>query len=157
VAARPQAGAAAADPADWPTVDVYIPSYNESLDIVKPTVFAALGMDWPADKFNVYILDDGRRPEFRAFAEEVGCGYIIRPDNKGAKAGNINHALKVTDGEFIVIFDCDHAPTRAFLQLTMGWMLRDRRSRWCRRRTTSIRPTLSSGTCTRAGVCPMRG
>ena len=114
------------DPSTWPTVDVYVPTYNESMDIVRPTVFAAMAMDWPADKFNVYILDDGRRPEFRAFAEEVGCGYVIRPDNKGAKAGNINHALKVTDGEFIAIFDCDHAPTRAFLQLTMGWMLRDR-------------------------------
>lgn len=115
-------------PADtrlWPTVDVFIPTYNESLDVVKSTVMAALAMDWPEDKLNVYILDDGRRPEFRKFAEDIGCGYITRPDNKGAKAGNINHALKLTDGEFVAIFDSDHVPTRAFLQLTMGWMFRD--------------------------------
>ncbi len=116
-----------ADPASWPTVDVFIPTYNESLDVVKPTVLAALALDWPADKFNVYILDDGRRPEFRAFAEACGAGYVIRPDNKGAKAGNINHALTLTEGEYIAIFDCDHVPTRAFLQLTLGWMLRDPR------------------------------
>jgi cellulose synthase (UDP-forming) len=115
------------DPAEWPTVDVYVPSYNESLDIVRPTVLAAMNIDWPRDKLNVYILDDGRRPEFRQFAEDVGCGYVIRPDNKGAKAGNINHALKHTDGEYIAIFDCDHAPTRAFLQMTAGWMVRDAR------------------------------
>ncbi len=115
-----------ADPEDWPVVDVFIPTYNESLEIVKPTVFAALGLDWPQHKMNVYILDDGRRDEFRQFADEIGCGYIIRPDNKGAKAGNINHALKQTDGEYVVIFDCDHVTTRAFLQLTLGWMLRDR-------------------------------
>jgi cellulose synthase (UDP-forming) len=115
------------DPADWPTVDVYVPSYNESLDIVRPTVLAAMNIDWPRDKLNIYILDDGRRPEFRDFAEQVGCGYVIRPDNKGAKAGNINHALKHTDGEFIAIFDCDHAPTRAFLQMTAGWLVRDKR------------------------------
>ncbi|MCS6932446.1 MAG: UDP-forming cellulose synthase catalytic subunit, partial [Acetobacteraceae bacterium] len=114
------------DPAEWPTVDVFIPTYNESLDVVRPTVIAALAMDWPADKFNVWILDDGRRPEFRAFAEEIGCGYIIRPDNKGAKAGNINHALSVTDGEYVAIFDCDHVPTRAYLQLTLGWLVKDR-------------------------------
>lgn len=115
------------DPAEWPSVDVYVPSYNESLDIVRPTVLACMNIDWPRDKLNVYVLDDGRRPEFRTFCEEVGCGYIIRPDNKGAKAGNINHALKHTDGEYVAIFDCDHAPTRAFLQMTAGWLVRDKR------------------------------
>jgi len=115
------------DPESWPTVDVYIPSYNESLDLVRPTVFAAMNMDYPRDKLNVWILDDGRRPEFRDFAEEAGCGYIIRPDNKGAKAGNLNHAMRHTTGEYIAIFDCDHAPTRAFLQLTLGWLVRDKR------------------------------
>jgi cellulose synthase (UDP-forming) len=115
------------DVESWPEVDVYIPSYNESLDLVRPTVLAAMNMDYPRDKLNVWILDDGRRPEFRAFAEEVGCGYIIRPDNKGAKAGNLNHAMKHTTGEYIAIFDCDHAPTRAFLQMTLGWLVRDRK------------------------------
>ncbi|MCB4820846.1 UDP-forming cellulose synthase catalytic subunit [Roseicella aerolata] len=114
------------DSAEWPTVDVYIPTYNESLDVVKPTIYAALALDWPRDKLNIYVLDDGRRAEFREFCAAVGAGYIIRPDNKGAKAGNINHALTKTDGEYVAIFDCDHVPTRAFLQLTMGWMLRDR-------------------------------
>lgn len=82
-----------ADTDEWPAVDVFIPSYNEPLEVVRPTVFAALALDWPADRLNVYLLDDGRREDFRRFAEEVGCNYIIRPDNKGAKAGNINHAL----------------------------------------------------------------
>ncbi|MBS7813576.1 UDP-forming cellulose synthase catalytic subunit [Roseococcus pinisoli] len=116
-----------ADPDQWPTVDVYIPTYNESLDLVQPTVLAAMNMDYPRDKLNVWILDDGRRPEFRDFAEQAGCGYITRPDNKGAKAGNLNHAMRHTDGEYIAIFDCDHAPTRAFLQLTLGWLERDKR------------------------------
>jgi cellulose synthase (UDP-forming) len=113
------------DPATWPSVDVYIPTYNEDLELVRPTVLAALSMDWPADRLHVWILDDGRRPEFRDFAEQCGAGYIIRPDNKGAKAGNLNHAMAHTTGDFIAIFDCDHVPTRAFLQMTMGWMLRD--------------------------------
>ena len=116
-----------ADTSLWPSVDVYICSYNESLDLVRPTVFAAMAMDWPAEKLNVWILDDGRREDFRAFAAECGCGYIIRPDNKGAKAGNLNHAMRHTTGEFIAIFDCDHAPTRSFLQLSLGWLVRDAR------------------------------
>ncbi len=112
----------------WPDVDIFIPTYNEALDVVRPTVLAALSIDWPADKFHVYILDDGRRPEFRAFSEEAGCVYaVIRPDNKHAKAGNINHALKQTKAPYIAIFDCDHIPTRSFLQLTVGWFLKDQR------------------------------
>ena len=113
------------EPETWPMVDVYIPTYNESLEIVRNTVYAAMDMDYPADKFRVFILDDGRREEFREFARQADCGYLTRSDNLHAKAGNLNAALKKTDGELIVVFDCDHVPTRAFLQLTVGWFQRD--------------------------------
>ncbi|WP_395337354.1 UDP-forming cellulose synthase catalytic subunit [Novosphingobium sp. BL-8H] len=111
----------------WPTVDIYIPTYNESLDIVRNTVFAAMDLDYPADRYRVFILDDGKRAEFRAFAREAGCGYITRDNNLHAKAGNLNAAMGKTDGELIAIFDCDHVPTRAFLQLTVGWFQKDPR------------------------------
>jgi cellulose synthase (UDP-forming) len=115
------------DPRTWPSVDIYIPTYNEPLSVVRPAAFAAQGIDWPADKLRVYLLDDGRRPEFEAFAREAGIGYLSRDDNRHAKAGNINHALPRTQGDYIAIFDCDHVPTRSFLQTTMGTFLRDPR------------------------------
>src|SRR3954447_4257934 len=111
----------------WPSVDIFIPTYNEPLDVVRPTVLAAMGIDWPTDRMHVYILDDGRRTEFRNFAEECGAGYLTRFDNKHAKAGNINAALKNTSSEYIAIFDCDHIATRSFLQLTMGWFGLDKK------------------------------
>jgi cellulose synthase (UDP-forming) len=111
--------------ATLPIVDVYVPTYNESLDIVRTTVFAAMAMDYPHDRFRVFILDDGRRPEFRDFARSAGCGYLTRSNNLHAKAGNLNAALKRTDGELICVFDCDHVPTRAFLQMTVGWFQED--------------------------------
>ncbi|MGO2499115.1 MAG: UDP-forming cellulose synthase catalytic subunit [Vibrio litoralis] len=110
---------------EWPTIDLMIPTYNEDLDVVRATAYAALGVDWPSDKINIYILDDGKRDSFRDFALEAGVGYIRRPLNNHAKAGNINYALKQTSGEFVAIFDCDHIPTRAFFQLTMGWFIKD--------------------------------
>jgi len=113
------------DTSDWPSVDVFIPSYNEPLKVVRPTVLAAMQMDWPRDKLRVHILDDGRRPEFRAFAASAHVGYLTRPDNAHAKAGNINAALKKTSGDLVAIFDCDHVPTRSFLQMTVGWFTRD--------------------------------
>lgn len=113
------------DPSRWPTVDVYIPTYNEPLSVVKTSVLAALSMDWPREKLNVYLLDDGNRDSFRDFAAEAGARYLRRADNRHAKAGNLNHALARTDGELIAIFDCDHVPVRSFLQTTVGWLLRD--------------------------------
>jgi cellulose synthase (UDP-forming) len=112
---------------EWPHVDVLIPTYNEPLDVVRYTALGALNMDWPADKMHVYILDDGRRKEFEQFSFEAGIGYKIRNDNKHAKAGNINTALKSMTSPYVAIFDCDHVPTRSFLQMTMGWFLRDRK------------------------------
>lgn len=113
------------DTSQWPTVDLLIPTYNEDLAVVRTTVLAALGMDWPEDKLKIHILDDGNRSEFRDFAHYAGVGYITRTDNRGAKAGNLNNALRQLDGELVAIFDCDHIPVRAFLQMTVGWFLRD--------------------------------
>lgn len=113
------------DDREWPTVDIMIPTYNEDLSVIKPTIFAALGIDWPKDKVNIYLLDDGKRPPLKVFAEEVGVHYIARPTNEYAKAGNINYALTQANGEYVAIFDCDHVPTRSFLQLTLGWFLKD--------------------------------
>jgi cellulose synthase (UDP-forming) len=115
------------NPQDWPHVDVLIATYNEPLDVVRYTALGALNMDWPAEKLHVYILDDGRRTQFEQFARDAGVGYRSRPDNEHAKAGNINAALKTVDSPLVAIFDADHVPTRSFLQMTVGWFLRDPR------------------------------
>ena len=113
------------DSALWPTVDLLIPTYNEPLAVVENTVFGAQAVDYPLDKLRIYILDDGRREEFREFAQALGVGYITRPDNAHAKAGNLNHALTLIDGELLALFDSDHVPNRAFLQLTVGGFIDD--------------------------------
>lgn len=111
----------------WPSVDIFVPTYNEDLNVVKNTIYASLGIDWPKDKLKVWILDDGGREEFRQFAKQVGVEYIARTTHEHAKAGNINNALKYAKGEFVSIFDCDHVPTRSFLQMTMGWFLKEKK------------------------------
>lgn len=108
------------DVSEWPTVDVFIPSLAEPLQTVAPTVLAAMAMDYPADKLRVHLLDDGGRADFKAFAAEVGCAYVARDGNRGAKAGNLNNAMAKTDADLVAIFDADCPPTRAFLQLTAG-------------------------------------
>lgn len=111
------------DPSKLPWVDIFIPTYNEDEAIVGRTVTGALLIDYP--KKRVYVLDDGRRPHIEALARRLGCGYLTRGDNKHAKAGNINAALKRTHGELVAIFDADHVPVRSFLQMTVGFFLQD--------------------------------
>ncbi len=115
-------------PADedlWPHVDVLIPTYNEPLSLVRYTALAANNIDYPPEKLHVYILDDGTRAGFAEFASNAGIGYVIRAKHDHAKAGNINHALTQMSSPLVTIFDCDHVPTRSFLQVTAGWFLHD--------------------------------
>ncbi len=109
----------------WPTVDVFIPTYNEDLAVVRPTVYAAAGIDWPEDKLRVHLLDDGNRAQFREFARQAGVNYTVRPDRLHAKAGNLNYSLQKTNADLIAVFDCDHVPARSFLKTTAGEFLAD--------------------------------
>lgn len=99
-------------------VDVFIPTYNEDVEILEATLTGCRLMTYP---HRTYLLDDGRREEVRKLAERFGVGYITRPDNRHAKAGNLNHALKHTDGEFIVVLDADMVPQPDFLDRTLGY------------------------------------
>ncbi len=99
-------------------VDVYVPTYNEDTGLLRRTVLGAKSIRYP---HQTYVLDDGNRPEVRAMAEELGVEYIAREEHHHAKAGNINHALRLTKGEFVAIFDADHVPQPNFLDRTLGF------------------------------------
>ena len=102
-----------------PSVDVFIPTYNEGPDVLHRTILAALGIDYP--KFQVWVLDDGGRDWLAEFCAENGANYVRRPDRRHAKAGNLNHALSVTSGDLFAIFDADFAASRNFLYRTVGF------------------------------------
>ena len=102
-----------------PSVDVFIPTYDEPAFILRRTIIGCQAMDYPNKQ--VYLLDDTRRPEIRALAEELGCRYMTRSDNRHAKAGNLNHAIAHTQSELIASFDADFVPTRNFLRRTLGF------------------------------------
>ncbi len=99
-------------------VAVFVPTINESPDIVRRTVMAAMRMKHASE---VWLLDDGNRAPMRELARELGCRYLARTENSHAKAGNLNNALRHTDAEFIAVFDADHAPAATFLEQTLGF------------------------------------
>ncbi|MEZ2321696.1 MAG: glycosyltransferase family 2 protein [Microcoleus sp.] len=102
-----------------PSVDILIPTYNEPAFILRRTIIGCQALEYTNKK--VYLLDDTQRHEIKLLAKELGCEYISRPDNRHAKAGNINHATALTNGELIVVFDADFIPTTNFLTRTVGF------------------------------------
>jgi cellulose synthase (UDP-forming) len=102
-----------------PTVDILVPTYNEPTFILRRTIIGCQALEY--DRKTIYLLDDTRRPEVAALAAELGCEYLTRPDNRHAKAGNLNHAIAPTQGELIVVFDADFIPTKNFLTRTVGF------------------------------------
>ncbi|WP_313318368.1 glycosyltransferase family 2 protein [Gordonia sputi] len=105
------------------TVDVFITTYNEPLELVVRTAIGAREVRYP---HNTWILDDGDREEFRAAAAALGVGYLTRGEEwngrqRHAKAGNINNALFLTDAEFVAILDADQVPKPEFLDAVLGY------------------------------------
>ncbi len=99
-------------------VAVLIPTYNEGLEVLMPTIAAALAMHVPHE---TWVLDDGDRPEVARLAAELGARYIARPTHEHAKAGNLNHALTVIKADFIGVLDADHVAAPKFLAHTLGY------------------------------------
>ncbi len=130
------------DISKYPSVDVFIPTYNESDEIIRITTIAATQLDYPKNKLRITICDDGgtlnkrnqpgssqeaweRHYRLRALAQELDVEYITRETNRSAKAGNLNHVLNHTNGELILVLDCDHVPTSDFLTRTVEYFLAD--------------------------------
>ena len=108
----------------WPEVDVFIATYNEPCDLLERTVNGCLHMKYPdLSKVHIWICDDNRRPEMRALAQKMGVGYFDRPDNKGAKAGNLNNAMAHTSAPYVVTFDADMIPRSEFLLKTIPYFV----------------------------------
>lgn len=106
-----------------PLVDVFICTYNEEEAILERTIIGATGMTHPNTR--VWVLDDGKRDWLRDLCERLGCRYLTRPDNRHAKAGNINHALAHVASlperpAFVSILDADFVPLPTFLSRALS-------------------------------------
>jgi cellulose synthase (UDP-forming) len=125
---------------ELPTVDVFVPTYNEDRDLLARTLAAAKAIKYPPNKLTVFLLDDGgteqkrnsdrlvaateaqhRHADLQKLCEELGAQYLTRARNEHAKAGNLNNGLAHSNSELVVVFDADHAPARDFLDCTVGF------------------------------------
>jgi cellulose synthase/poly-beta-1,6-N-acetylglucosamine synthase-like glycosyltransferase len=112
-------------PADYPSVCVQLPMFNE-LAVARRTIEAACDLDWPHDRLSIQVLDDSTDEETRNLVEDVcarirlttgvNCRVLHRVDRQGYKAGALEAGRKETDAEFLVIFDADFVPPPDFLR-----------------------------------------
>ncbi|GAC1391923.1 MAG: hypothetical protein NVSMB46_06200 [Candidatus Saccharimonadales bacterium] len=111
-------------------VDVFITVCGEPIEIVRKTAIAALKMNYP--NFNVYLLNDGyvaKKDNWREvedLARELSIRCFTRRKAGGAKAGNINYAVRHTSSPYFAVFDADHVPYPEFLIETMGYFTDDK-------------------------------
>jgi cellulose synthase (UDP-forming) len=103
---------------EQPTVTVVITTYDERLEVLLPTVAAVLAME---GDHQTWVLDDGDRAEVAEMAAALGARYVTRRVHDHAKAGNLNHALRMVTTELIAVFDADHVPERDFLTCTLPY------------------------------------
>lgn len=113
-------GARVAPPVDTAPgkVAIFIATYDEGPEVLLPTITAAVRL---APAHETWVLDDGHRPEVAEMAAALGARYVTRTDRSHAKAGNLNHALELTNAEFVAVLDADHVPEPNFLRHTLGY------------------------------------
>lgn len=105
------------NPEEYPTVDILIPRYKEEMSLIKDTIYHTLKMDYPKEKINIYVCDDGHTSELKTICDNFKINYCDRGNNRGAKAGNVNFGLESSKGDFVTILDCDMRPIENYLQI----------------------------------------
>lgn len=90
---------------------------GEPLEMYEKTLAACREVRYP---HTTYLLDETGDPAYRQVAERHGAELLDMQDVGGAKAGNINRALELTDEEFVLVLDPDHVPFPNFLHRVLG-------------------------------------
>ena len=155
---KPTNRAPAPLPQKLPSIDVFIPTYDEEEEVALATAIACKNFDYPPELVNIYILNDGSRlprlnnPQLRdglakrhaklkKLAQEAGVHYLTREGGEQAKAGMVKAAFSgkgcsdveldadgvfrgsgfvKTNGDLILMLDCDHVPTRDMPKTVVG-------------------------------------
>lgn len=122
----------AIDEGALPPVLVQLPVRNEG-ELALRVAKAAMAMDWPADKLEVQVLDDGDAEDHEALKTAilaqarpgVKVSVLKRGDRSGFKAGNLAFGLKHSQAPFVAVFDADFVPPADFLRRTVPVLVGD--------------------------------
>lgn len=96
-------------PKRYPTVAILVPCWNKGATLA-PTIESLLELDYPKDKLDIVIIDDGSTDNTHEvamrFAHEPQV-KIFQKQNEGSKYSALNFGLAHTDSEFVGCLDAD--------------------------------------------------
>ncbi len=111
------------EPLDLGSVDVFVTSLNDPVDAVRATLIGCHALDVA---HTLWVLDDGHRIEIEALAAEHGAEYVARTAVTGARAGNLNHGMSLSEADFAVFLSAGEVPLPDFFRHTSGLFADDR-------------------------------
>jgi len=114
---------------DWPDVAVLIPAHNEGI-VIRHTIEAMLAFDYPADRYQVLVVNDGSSDDtgaiVREYAERDRRVRLIdvKPGEGGkGKSRALNIGLSHTDAGLIAVYDADNTPEPESLRYLVAQLL----------------------------------
>ena len=116
-----------------PFVSIHVPTFNEPMDIVGPTLEAAMQQDYPKNKYEIIVADDSTEPEktnaLKKFCKKHKIKFIHRENRNGYKAGALNNVEKLSNSksEVISVLDADDIPSTDFLTAVVQTLAKDKK------------------------------
>ena len=111
---------------DLPIVTIQLPIFNERY-VSRRLVDAVCKLDYPRDRMQIQVLDDSTDDTQALLRETVQeyqnkgfwIEYIHRVNRSGFKAGALQDAMPLVQGNYIAIFDADFIPSTNWLKDTI--------------------------------------
>jgi cellulose synthase (UDP-forming) len=106
------------------SLDVFITVCGEPVEMVERSLRAALAIRHP---HATYLLNDGRMAgkagweAMEQLAERYGVRCLTRTTGVRGKAGNVNHALQHSSGDYVLVIDADHQAGADAADQTLGY------------------------------------
>ena len=97
---------------ELPVLDILVAARDEE-NVVARLVERLFSLDYPSNKLNIYIIDDGSSDKTPLILDRLSRQYeklkvVSRsPKAGGGKSGALNYALKFTHGEWLLVLDAD--------------------------------------------------
>jgi cellulose synthase/poly-beta-1,6-N-acetylglucosamine synthase-like glycosyltransferase len=108
---------------NYPSVSFLVPAYNEE-DSIASTIDHLLDMDYPKDKIQIIVINDGSKDGTKKVIEKYVSKYsrvILLDKLNSGKADSLNQGIKLANGVLIAVVDSDSFPSKGSLKKIVGY------------------------------------